>query len=101
MPFDWDEAKNSANMLKHGIRFEEACLIFHGHVLTSIDGRFDYGEIRYVSIGQIRGVVTVVLVHTDRDGIIRIISARLANRREKRKYHDSFPGAPPATGLTQ
>ncbi|MFK4812226.1 BrnT family toxin [Devosia sp. ZW T5_3] len=86
MPYEWDEAKNRANRLKHGISFEEAQLIFAGPVFSWVDTRFDYGETRIVSIGLISGIVAVTVVHTDRNGTTRIISARLANQRERTVY---------------
>ncbi|BAZ16405.1 hypothetical protein NIES4071_82810 [Calothrix sp. NIES-4071] len=46
MQFEWDENKNTQNLKKHGISFEEAREIFDGIIFTSIDDRFDYGEIR-------------------------------------------------------
>ncbi len=90
MPFEWDDGKNRANLIKHGISFDEASLIFDGPVYTLIDDRFDYGEARMLSIGLIRSVVAVAVVHTDRSGTTRIISARLANRRERKAYHEHF-----------
>ncbi len=88
MTFEWDADKNAANLEKHGISFEEASLIFEGSVLSWVDDRFDYGEERFVSIGLIQGIVAVVVVHTDRDGVSRLISARLANRSERRRYDE-------------
>lgn len=88
MNYAWDAGKNVANQVKHGISFEEAMLIFEGDVLIGVDTRRDYGEIRRVSIGAIRQLIVIVVVHTDRAGRIRIISARLANRKERQKYHD-------------
>jgi Uncharacterized protein conserved in bacteria len=88
MTFQWDEDKNRANQAKHGISFEEASLIFEGLILSKADDRFEYGEERRISIGLIRELVAVVVVHTDRDGATRIISARLANRDERRRYHE-------------
>ncbi|WNB74360.1 BrnT family toxin [Methylomonas koyamae] len=88
MDFEWDDEKNQANLIKHRIAFEEAALIFQGPVLTRIDNRKDYGEVREISIGQIEGQVVAVVVHTYRNGTIRIISARLANRTERERYHD-------------
>lgn len=87
MGFGWDEAKNRANIEKHDLSFE-AALIFDGYTVDRQDGRFDYGETRTVSIGLIREIVAVTVVHTDRAGITRIISARLANKREKKLYYD-------------
>ena len=90
MLFEWDDRKDAANRLKHDLSFEEAKTIFEGNVLSWIDERADYGETRQISIGTIRGVVAIAVVHTDRRGIIRIISARLANRREKRLYDEHY-----------
>jgi uncharacterized protein len=87
MAFEWDSKKDALNRKKHGISFNEACEIFQGPVLTAEDTRQDYGEVRLVSIGALAGLVVVVVVHTDRDGRVRIISARKANRKERRKYH--------------
>ncbi|SSC72583.1 unnamed protein product [Ciceribacter sp. T2.26MG-112.2] len=44
MSFEWDETKNRINRQKHGISFEEACLIFDGSVFSAKDERLDYGE---------------------------------------------------------
>ena len=88
MQFEWDENKNAQNLKKHGISFEEAQEIFDGIVFNAIDERFDYGEIREISIGSIQGVVIVTVAHTERNGVIRIISARKATRQEKNTYYD-------------
>ncbi len=88
MPFEWDENKNAQNRQKHGISFEEAQEIFDGLVFTSIDDRFDYGEIREISIGSIEGVVILTVTHTERSGVTRIISARKATPKERKKYYE-------------
>jgi uncharacterized protein len=90
MQFEWDEHKNRQNLKKHGISFEEAKEIFLGIIFTSIDERFDYGEIREISIGTIQGVVIVTVTHTERKGIIRIISARKATPKERKAYYEYF-----------
>lgn len=90
MQFEWDNNKNAINLKKHGIAFEEAALIFKGIVLTRLDNREDYGEMREVSTGMIGGQVVVVVVHTDRDNTTRIISARLANKAEKKTYYEYY-----------
>ncbi|MFS2154340.1 BrnT family toxin [Rhizobium sp.] len=84
--FEWDDAKNAANIAKHGVSFRTAVRIFDGPVLTAVDDRFDYGEIRENSIGLVDGVLFLVVTHTDRNGIIRIISARPAKRQERERY---------------
>jgi uncharacterized DUF497 family protein len=86
--FEWDERKSASNLLKHGISFEEARLIFEGPVVSWMDDRQDYGETRTISIGLIYQVVAVAVVHTDRQGKTRLISARLANRQERKFYDD-------------
>ena len=80
--------KTDKNKQKHGISFEEAQEIFNGIVFTAIDNRFDYGEIREISIGAIRGVFIVTVAHTERLGKIRLISARKATPKERRKYYE-------------
>lgn len=90
MQFEWDANKSATNLEKHGISFDEAALIFAGVVLTRIDDRLDYQETREVSIGKIGGEVAVVVVHTDRQGVTRIISARLANRSERKIYDEYY-----------
>ena len=47
MQFEWDEAKNLANIQKHGIDFADVPLVFENEMLMDLDERFDYGEARY------------------------------------------------------
>lgn len=75
-------------MQKHGLSFDEAKEIFFGKILTKQDKRNDYGEDRYISIGAIVENIAVVVVHTVRAGKTRIISARLANRTERKTFYD-------------
>lgn len=88
MLFDWDEEKNQVNIQKHGISFEQACTIFSGPVWSRVDQRFAYGEIRFISIGLVEKTAVIVVVHTDRGGTTRIISARPANRKERSRYDE-------------
>ncbi len=88
MQFEWDEKKNESNLSKHGISFEEAKQIFDGILLTRIDDRKDYGETRFISIGMLGESIIILVAHTDRNGITRLISARKANERERTIYHD-------------
>jgi uncharacterized DUF497 family protein len=58
-------------------------------VFTSIDERFDYDEeIREITIGAIQGIIVVTVVHTERNGKIRLISARKATPKERRQYYE-------------
>jgi uncharacterized protein len=80
--FEWDEEKNAANLAKHGISFEEASTIFEGRVFTDEDvGSHD--EPRERSYGLINGMTVVCVIHTDRTGATRIISARKATKHER------------------
>ena len=88
MEFGWDEAENQANIRKHGVSFETARRIFAGPVLTWLDDREDYGEVRRISIGKVGKAAVVVVAHTNRDGRIRVISARPASRKERQVYHE-------------
>lgn len=90
MTFEWDEDKNAANVAKHGFGFATASRIFDGPVLTTVDDRAGYGEVRERSIGVIDGILFLAVVHTDRDGICRIISARRANRNERKRYDEAI-----------
>ncbi len=88
MELEWDDAKAAANRAKHGVSFEFAVRIFGDpHRLEIEDERFAYGEARAITLGQIDGCVFVV-VCTWRGGRCRMISARKANVRESRRYHD-------------
>ena len=92
MNFDWDNNKNQSNIAKHGISFEEAIAIFDDpNILNYEDTRLNYGETRFVSIGQIilvtqEKTVIIVVIHTQRNQTIRLISAGKANERERKRY---------------
>lgn len=90
MPFEWDGEKNLQNIAKHGVSFDTASRIFDGIVLTAEDRRFDYGETRLISIGAVEGIVVLTVAHTDRDGRIRLISARPASRKERNRYEQAL-----------
>ena len=87
LEFEWDEDKNKANIRKHGVSFQEASVIFKLPTVDEVDDRTDYGEVRIGSIGEI-GSRILYVVYTWRGSVIRIISARRANRYEKRKYRE-------------
>lgn len=86
MQFEWDEAKNIENIRKHKIDFADVPTMFDGSMLIELDDRFDYGEDRWFGIGFLGNGVAVV-VWTERQGnVIRIISARRANRYERKRF---------------
>ncbi len=90
MEFEWDEKKNRLNIAKHGIGFDRAARIFDGPTVDHPDNSEDYGEERTISVGMVEGILVLVVVHTDRDGITRIISARPAKRSERTLYEEAI-----------
>ena len=83
--FEWDETKNQANVEKHGISFERATQAFDGTFQRYEDNRRDYGEKRYRCVGMVDGELFAV-IYTERNSVVRIISARRARRDERREY---------------
>ena len=91
MEFEWDEAKNQLNIAKHGVSFEKAQEIFNGDTYTRVDESFHYDEIREISVGMIKGILFLTVVHTDtKTGNIRLISARRANKWERQRYEKTL-----------
>lgn len=91
--FEWDEAKNLSNQRKHGLSFEEAAQVFRDPLHVSIQDRIENGEKRWQTFGMVRGVLLLMVAHTIReegeaDTVVRIISARRADRKERRFYED-------------
>jgi len=87
MQFEWDPDKAAANLKKHGVSFEFAIETFSDRLaIEKFDDRYDYGEDRFIRIGQARGMLLTV-VCTDNEQITRIISARRAVRNEQDQYH--------------
>ena len=91
MLFEWDDEKEKANIAKHGIDFSTAALVFGDtNRIEKYDELHSAEEDRYITIGQINGVAIVVMVvYTERNPAIRIISARLATKREKEAYYNA------------
>lgn len=85
MSYEWDEQKRQINIKKHGLDFVDVIALFDGETVTLPDERFDYGEIRLVVMGILKNQVMVV-VYTERDENIRIISARKATKNEQIYY---------------
>jgi uncharacterized protein len=91
MFFEWDDNKNKENIKKHGINFEEATLVFTDpNRETIIDNRKNYLELREIVIGKstIGGnILLLTVVMTEKPESFRIISARLANKKEIKLYY--------------
>lgn len=88
--FCWDENKNQSNIKKHGIDFIAATYAFADpHALTVVD-RIENGEVRWKTIGKVKGNLMVLVAHTVVEGditVIRIISARPLEPKEIRKFY--------------
>jgi uncharacterized DUF497 family protein len=89
--FEWDDKKSENNFRKHGVRFEEAALAFDDPLAVSVQDRIENGEERWQTIGMSGGCLLLLVAHTvrdDEDGmeVVRIISARRAERKERRRY---------------
>jgi uncharacterized DUF497 family protein len=87
MQFQWNPDKAGSNLQKHGVSFEEAVTIFGDPLAITIsDPDHSVGEFRFLTIGFSRLQRLLVVSHTDRDNQIRLISARLATRKERKSY---------------
>ena len=85
--FEWDAEKAAGNREKHGVSFKEASTVFTDPLSSTIsDPLHSIGEQRFVTIGESSDHDILVVVHTERDGKIRIISAREATRKERQNY---------------
>jgi uncharacterized DUF497 family protein len=85
MRFEWDEKKRLINIRKHGIDFADVPAIFELDTVTVIDDRSEYGETRYQTLGLLKSRV-ILVVHTESETVIRIISARKATKYEEKIY---------------
>jgi uncharacterized DUF497 family protein len=93
MDFEWDDAKAESNERKHGVSFTEAMTVFADPLsITGYDPRHADDEDRFLSMGTSVDGRLLVVSHTDRGETVRIISARVATRRERKDYEDgNFP----------
>lgn len=90
MNFEWDESKRISNIEKHGISFEEAKTLFNNPLAVIFDDPLhSIDEAREIIIGHSSQNQLLVVVFTERSGITRIISARLATRRERENYEQN------------
>lgn len=87
--FRWDPKKARSNLRKHGVSFEEAGSVFRDTLSTTIgDPLHSLGEERFVTLRlSDRGRILVV-VHSDLRNAVRIISARIATRSERKRYEE-------------
>ncbi|MHB8880095.1 MAG: BrnT family toxin [Thermodesulfovibrionales bacterium] len=89
MEFEWDPDKSESNLKKHGITFHEASTVFGDPLaLTFNDPDHSIGEHRLLTFGLSRINHLLVVVHTERRGKTRIISARRTTRQEREIYEN-------------
>lgn len=87
MEFDWDKRKAASNLKKHGVSFCEAASVFGDPLaLTFDDPDHSIGEHRLLTFGTTRTGKLVIVSHTERNGSMRIISARLMQKHERDIY---------------
>lgn len=89
MDFEWDPEKAERNAEKHGVSFEEASSAFADPLSITIpDPDHSEGEVRFLLLGHTESGKLVVISHVERGETLRIISARLATRHERRTYEE-------------
>ncbi|WP_019221594.1 MULTISPECIES: BrnT family toxin [Bartonella] len=91
--FEWDEVKAKSNLKKHRVSFEIAARVFADPFAMVKQDRIENGEYRWQTLGLVDGFLLLLVAHTvrdDKDGIevIRIISARRANLKERKRYEE-------------
>ncbi|RWR25516.1 BrnT family toxin [Sinirhodobacter populi] len=92
MRFVWDPVKAESNERKHGVRFEEAALVFFDPLHLTVQDRIEGGEYRWQTIGSVSGAAILLVAHAYVAGgpepmeTIRIISARRATPQERKRY---------------
>lgn len=89
MKFEWDNKKAESNLKKHNVSFEEGASIF-GDALAFTFRDLDHsvGEVRYLTFGVSQNGNLLVLSHTYRNNLVRIISVRRATRTERKIYEE-------------
>jgi hypothetical protein len=88
--FTWDENKNKSNIKKHGVSFNEAWTVFNDEfVLLYCDDEHSYNEERFIAIGAsaLEKILVVCHCYRENDEIIRLISARKADKHESDDYY--------------
>ena len=89
LEFEWDPDKAATNVAKHGVSFEEAATVFGDPLsLTVYDPDHSQDEDRFITMGTSTDGRLILVSHMDRDDRIRIISARVATKRERKAYEN-------------
>ncbi len=89
--YEWDHSKNRANIRKHGIDFADIPPVFDRPMLIEPDEREQYGEDRWIGLGMFpNGIEVVVVFAESTKESTRIISARRATQKERKRYHEEI-----------
>ena len=89
MKFEWDPEKARSNLRKHGVPFEEAATALKDPMAaTGCDPDHSVGEERFVTFGVSERGRLLVVAHTEEDDTLRIISARVASKGERKIYEE-------------
>ena len=86
MSYEWDPAKNRANRAKHGVDFADAVAVFEDDLALTRPDTASRGESRFVTLGVDGFGRHLIVVFTERGAHVRIISARLATKSERKAY---------------
>jgi uncharacterized protein len=90
LQFEWDSAKARSNFTKHDVSFDEASTAFRDVFSITIDDPLHSAdEERYILVGLSCRNRLLVVVHTERGGRVRLISARIASRKERKCYEEN------------
>jgi uncharacterized DUF497 family protein len=89
MEFEWDKDKEKRNIKKHGISFDETVTVFYDPLSATFnDPDHSIGELRFITIGFSSQGSLLVVSYTERGKRIRIISARPATIRERKRHEN-------------
>jgi len=90
LQYEWDEDKRQSNLDKHGLDFAVAWMVLENPLSRTYDDlKHSQNEMRKMTIGPLKELYVVVVIHTDRHGVTRIISFRRANDKERKKLWQS------------
>ena len=88
--FEWDPEKERKNIRKHEVSFDEASSIFDDPMfITVLDEEHSDDEERYITIGLSNKNRLLLIAHTERNDVIRIISARKVTKHEEKFYEEA------------
>lgn len=87
MKFEWNRDKASSNLRKHGVSFDEAVTVFYDPLAATFkDPDHSREEQRWITVGHSARTRLLVVCYTDREKMVRLISARRASRSERKRH---------------